>query len=506
MSTLYTPLLARLATIKADVNYSTLCVLLVAALLAAIRGIVSRRKSWIRVGRSPGLFGLNKKAAAQDFRQKGRAMVRAGYTEHKGKNFVIQTAEKEQLVIAPNFLPEIRMLPETKISHSQVLMDYWVGEHIGGDIAMGGQQHIEAVRGPLTRSLKTVVPIMHREYRRTSEALFSQVPKDTKQMNVHQFCYAMVQSLTSTVFIGEELAHGGDWDKIVMEYFPEAWRIRDALKPWPRVLRPLVKPFLVRDNKLEAILTKADRFLEEPIRKRLHPDNQDVDILKFLAEYNESPRKVALQIVGIITGALNTSTYAITQAINDLCAHPEYIADIRAEAVTALASENMQWTLEVSKKLHLLDAFLKESLRMMAPEGLAITRVAKSSFGLSDGTWIPQGTYIAVAGEAMALDPDFYQNPETFDARRFLDIKGLPLSPDREFHGIEPGNGMWGSGRLTCPGRHYASALGKMIVANLLLKYDISLPEGQKELRPGTEMDANLLPDMTQMIVLSELE
>ena len=137
---------------------------------------------------------------------------------------------------------------------------------------------------------------------------------------------------------------------------------------------------------------------------------------------------------------------------------------------------------------------------------VAITRVATSSFGLSDGTWIPQGTHIAVAGEAMAHDPDFYPDPDTFNGRRFLDTNGHPLSPDREFSGIEPGNGMWGIGRLTCPGRHYAGVLSKMIVANLLLKYDISFPDGQKEGPPGMENDGNLLPDMTQMIILSERE
>lgn len=45
------------------------------------------------------------------------------------------------------------MLPESKLSHAQVLMDYWVGEHIGAELAMTGHQHIDAVRGPLTRSL-----------------------------------------------------------------------------------------------------------------------------------------------------------------------------------------------------------------------------------------------------------------------------------------------------------------------------------------------------------------
>ncbi|KAK4185836.1 cytochrome P450 [Podospora australis] len=497
-----------LASIKTDVKLSTLSIVLVAGLLVVSQLFGSRKgKPWVRVGRSPGPLGLRSLSARMDFFKRGRAIVREGYNKHKGENFVIQTAEKEQLVLAPRFLPEIRMLPESKLSHAHVLMDYWVGEHIGADIALAGAQHIDAVRGPLTKTLPITVPLMHREYLRTSEKLFSEVPKDTRQINAYQFCYAMISSMTSTVFIGEELTHRGGWSEIVAEYFPEAWRIRMALKPWPKSIRPLVKPILVRNNRLEEIIAKAEAFLDEPVRKRRESHNQDTDILKFLADYGESTRKIGMQVVGIITGALNTSTFALTQAIYDLCMHPEYIADIRAEAREALASENMQWTLETCKKLHLLDSFLKESLRLFAPEGLAITRKATSAFGLSDGTWIPEGTYVAVAGEGMALDPEFYPDPEKFDGRRFVDKKtSLPLAPEREFHGIEPGNAMWGAGRLTCPGRHFASVLSKMIIANLLLRYDISLPPGQTELKPGAEMDANLLPDMTQMIVLTEVQ
>ena len=43
------------------------------------RGAPSARKQWIRVGRSLGPFGLNKKAAKQDFQRNGRALVREGY-------------------------------------------------------------------------------------------------------------------------------------------------------------------------------------------------------------------------------------------------------------------------------------------------------------------------------------------------------------------------------------------------------------------------------------------
>ena len=124
-------------------------------------------------------------------------------------------------------------------------------------------------------------------------------------MNVYNFCYGTVASITSTVMVGQELAYGGDWNNIIMAYFPEAQRIRSALWPWPRALRPIVKPILVRNNQLETILKQAEKFLEPHVRRRRQPDNQDVDVLKFLADYGESERKIALQIVGIVTGAVS---------------------------------------------------------------------------------------------------------------------------------------------------------------------------------------------------------
>lgn len=50
-------------------------------------------------------------------------------------------------------MQEIRMMPETMLSHAEMFIDYMVGEHIGAAMAMEGAQHANAVRGPLTQSL-----------------------------------------------------------------------------------------------------------------------------------------------------------------------------------------------------------------------------------------------------------------------------------------------------------------------------------------------------------------
>ena len=105
----------------------------------------------------------------------------------------------------------------------------------------------------------------------------------------------------------------------------------------------------------------------------------------------------------------------------------------------------------------------------------------------------------------MSRDPKYYDEPDVFNSLRFYSSSkrgdGPDQSPEHEFTGIEPGNVVWGNGRLTCPGRWYASAMNKLIVASLLLRYDISYPDGQSSRPPNTYKDGAILPSPTQNLL-----
>jgi hypothetical protein len=58
------------------INSYTVC--LTALILGALAAF-SRRTKWIRIGRSPGPFGLNIASAKKDFELHGRALLREGY-------------------------------------------------------------------------------------------------------------------------------------------------------------------------------------------------------------------------------------------------------------------------------------------------------------------------------------------------------------------------------------------------------------------------------------------
>ncbi len=92
-----------------------------------------------------------------------------------------------------------------------------------------------------------------------------------------------------------------------------------------------------------------------------------------------------------------------------------------------------------------LDSFLKESQRlnglgarepftvhaiayanMNTP--VSLPRLTLAPYAFSDGTVIPAGTLVAAAPTATHVDPEFFENPETFDGLRFYKFRKMPMN------------------------------------------------------------------------------
>lgn len=100
---------------------------------------------------------------------------------------------------------------------------------------------------------------------------------------------------------------------------------------------------------------------------------------------------------------------------------------------------------------------------------------------LSDGTHLPEGTSILAPLSGISHDERYYPSPEKFDAFRFYRQRQASEEDANrwQFTSIGEANVNFGAGKHACPGRFFAANQIKMVLAQLLLSYDVRLKEGQ---------------------------
>ncbi|KAI0391640.1 cytochrome P450 [Xylariaceae sp. FL0594] len=417
-----------------------------------------------RLGTSPGPFGLLTWWGRWKWLKHGHGLVIQNYAKSKStnSNYVIQTLTGDLVVLAPKYLDELNMLPESKLSSTKRLVDSVMGEHTGVDLLLQDHLSSDICRGPLRKNLRK---------------------------HLHPGSPGLVGAATKAKIDSHEHCENKIW--------------KDALA---------ALPFHVE-------ITKRNQIFRDPVtvRRVLFPSStepvsrEEPSVTKLLIDSGKDrdPDRITARLLILSGAALHTSSMAMTHAIYNLCAMPHYVEQLRSEAKKALSEDGGEWKFTTLQKLHRLDSFLKESQRLNHTTFLGFDRQVISPIELSDGkTVLPPGTTVAVPGGPMSLDPAFYDLPTEFDDLRFYN---LAQNDDHEkstnnkytYTGIEPGNLSWGSGRFTCPGRWYADAMIKLILANLLLKYDVSFfPNGVTDRPPNRKYNTEVHPDFEQKIVL----
>lgn len=182
---------------------------------------------------------------------------------------------------------------------------------------------------------------------------------------------------------------------------------------------------------------------------------------------------------------------------------------LREDVVHALAESGGSFSSVALQSMKKLDSFLKEVLRASPMStGMSIQnprlfaryltdklasgsfeRKALKTFTLSNGQTVPAGALIEVPHAAITSDNDIFPNAETFDAMRFYNLrlakqsngpgaKDSGTAANNQFVSVGMSSLTFGYGRHACPGRFFAVNEIKMIMANIVMKYEIKLPAG----------------------------
>ncbi|KAJ8965098.1 hypothetical protein NQ317_010501 [Molorchus minor] len=164
-----------------------------------------------------------------------------------------------------------------------------------------------------------------------------------------------------------------------------------------------------------------------------------------------------------------TSSTTMTFALYLLAVHPELQEKVREEIRTVFARHGNQMTYDSLNELKYMKQVIDETLRMYSPLPF-VTRECVESYKIPDeDTTIEVGTGVMIPIEALHYDPEYFENPTTFDPDRFSEEnkKNIPQYAYLPF----------GEGPRICIGERFGVMQTKVGLACLLRNYRVTLNE-----------------------------
>ncbi|KAF5611946.1 ent-kaurene oxidase [Fusarium subglutinans] len=388
-----------------------------------------------------------------------RAVMAKGYAKFKNEVFGLDTQDGVKLVIPPSFLDELKSHPALSFKVSidnDMQIEY---THFGGP----AEYVIHAIKAKLTGSLYWT------------------------PVKVHDRVLRLIATNNARVFQGTAASIDEEWLAASTGYVLACFDCIRALKQWHPWLRPLVYRIIPERAAIKDQWLKGRKRVMASMRER-HEKGGNLEDPPTMLDHLSNGRNehiaddVELQLLHQMTliavGTVTTFS-STTQAIYDLVAHPEYIPILREEVESVPRDQNGNFTKDSTVAMDKLDSFLKESQRFNSPDLTTFQRAAIADMKLPDGTFVPKGTKLEINTCSIHKDHELYENPEEFDGLRFHKWRKAPGKEKKYMYSSSGTDDLsWGYGRHACPGRYLSAINIKLIMAELLMNYDIKLPDG----------------------------
>ena len=177
--------------------------------------------------------------------------------------------------------------------------------------------------------------------------------------------------------------------------------------------------------------------------------------------------QVVDHMIFLMLAAHDTITSAASSLLYYLLKNPEWQTKLRAEAM-AVTGGTGNVAYDDMAKMELTEMAFKESLRLIPPvPGLPRRAMREFTF---KGFRIPAGTQVGISPQIVHKMPEHWPDPLRFDPLRFTPEEVAK----RHKYAWVP----FGGGAHMCVGLHFAYMQIKILVAQVLTRYELVLEEG----------------------------
>ncbi|KAF9075520.1 cytochrome P450 [Rhodocollybia butyracea] len=433
-------------------------------------------------------------------------LFKAGYQKYSklGLIYVVPAWTRgPQIIIPPSMTSWIANIPENILSAKECTFDNVQFKYTVGHPEILHSDLIGVlIRRELTRSIGQFNDEIFEEIDFSMQSIFG-TDGQWRKVGIYDSFIQTVGSSANRIFVGKELGSNMDFIMASVKFAKDVSISSYIIHMFPKALKPLASWFATIPNRyhsgiaMKYIRPLVQQRFDDMVRKRDDPNfsfEEPDDFVTWMVRealkrntlIETSAEALAYGIVLLNFAAITTTTITATNSLLDIhSAHnaEELVEALREEASVVLREHNGVWTKQAISKLYRLDSAIRESARMSGIGGTAMARKVKVPGGMTlpDGTWVPENVTIGVAMDGIHFDEESYENPLKFDPFRFSRpreqyLAGLAGDKPPVNEDFVTTSERWlpfGHGIHGCPGRFFASNNLKMMLAHLLLNYEV---------------------------------
>lgn len=188
-----------------------------------------------------------------------------------------------------------------------------------------------------------------------------------------------------------------------------------------------------------------------------------------LPSEEKRPSRVVQDAYALVLAGSETTAMTLEKTIFYVLSSRSVVEDLTKVLRKFIADGNDPSSSTALRKLPLLSAVIKEGQRLAIAVSGRLPRLDPANSHVCNGVALPAGTSISMSISAVHLNPTIYPDPTAFDPSRFLHKE----DNDRSEAYLVP----FGRGSRMCLGMEFANVSTYLTLAQLLLRYDMTLSQ-----------------------------
>ncbi|KZS96388.1 cytochrome P450 [Sistotremastrum niveocremeum HHB9708] len=473
-------------------------------LYSAVKAYIVRWKSWVDVPALGPTGPLTSYLGAYRYFRHGDQVVQEGYDKYRGNGDIFKVADFSRwivLVTSSEFIDEMKRAPDDVLGFSEAADELLQVEYTMGPNVAENQYHVPIIRSNFTRSLTALFPDIIDEVSSAFSDKIRPGGDEWVSLSVMNSVSQITARVANRTFVGLPLCRDQEFVEMGIRYTLDVVMGAEITRMFPVFLKGIVSRFVIpvaatTKRACEKLLPEIQSRYEAMDANGKHYEEKPVDFLSFLMDeatgVEKKPEELSRRILMMNFVSGSTTSISFSHVLIFIATMPQFVAPLREEVEAVIAEEG--WTRAALGRCHKLDSFVKECMRLRGAGDLSSLRIALKDFTLSNGTFIPKGTFVQGIAAGRHKDPEVYgANATEFDAFRFEKMR--EAGEVTKHHAVSVGIDFlpFGIGKHACPGRFFAVLLMKTMLAYILINYDVKTATGTAP--PPVYFNTSCLPN-----------